>query len=261
MPTETSSISRVGTTEPFELQVSRGQITAHYPLFKFGFVEDVDDALETVWDGGGLYSYIPTATVLKVSSTSTADTSAGTGARTVHLYGLDADYKEIEEDVTLNGQTAVNTTNTFIRIFRACVTSAGSGGENAGTIHAGTGTVTTGTPANSYLQIKPSNNQTLMSVWTVPAGHTLYVTQTDITVATTQNAKYATVSLVARSYGEVFQVKEKFLIDVASVNIRYDYPLKFEEKTDIEFRIIGNSAAADIHASAAFEGVYITNNI
>lgn len=261
MPTETSSISRVGTTEPFELQVSRRQVTAHYPLFKFGFVEDVDDALETVWDGGGLYSYIPTATVLKVSSTSTADTSAGTGARTVHLYGLDADYKEIEEDVTLNGQTAVNTTNTFIRIFRACVTSAGSGGENAGTIHAGTGTVTAGVPANSYLQIKPSNNQTLMTVWTVPAGHTLYVMQSDATVATTQTSKYATISLVARPYGEVFQVKERFLVDVASVSIHYDYPLKFEEKTDIEFRIIGNSAAADIHASAAFEGVYITNNI
>lgn len=261
MPTETSSISRVGTTEPFALQVSRGQVTAHYPIFKFGFVRGVDDSLETVWDGGGLYSYIPTATVLKVSSTSTADTSAGTGARTVRLYGLDADYKEIEEVVTLNGQTAVNTTNTFIRIFRACVTSAGSGGENAGTIYAGTGTVTSGVPANSYLQITPSNNQTMMSVWTVPAGHTLYVMQSDVTVATTQTSKYATISLVARPDGEVFQVRERFLVDVASVNTHYDYPLKFEEKTDIEFRIIGNSAAAGIDASAAFEGVYITNNI
>ena len=31
------SISQVGTTEPFELQVARGQILHHKPLFKFGF--------------------------------------------------------------------------------------------------------------------------------------------------------------------------------------------------------------------------------
>jgi hypothetical protein len=32
-----SSISRTGTTEPFELQVSRGQIAWHSTLYKFGF--------------------------------------------------------------------------------------------------------------------------------------------------------------------------------------------------------------------------------
>lgn len=36
MPHEIRSISQVGTSEPFELQVSRGQITLHYPIHKFG---------------------------------------------------------------------------------------------------------------------------------------------------------------------------------------------------------------------------------
>ncbi len=256
---EKSSITRVGTSEPFELQVSRGQISFHYALHKFGFNPDVDDALETVWAEGGLYSYLSAATVLKVSSSSTDDTSAGTGARTVQLYGLDADYNEINETVTLNGQTAVNTTNSFLRINRMIVRTAGTGGTNAGVIYAGTGTVTTGVPANKYATITIGDGQTLMALWTVPAGFTLYLYQTDVTVATTQNNKYAKISLVARPLGEVFQVKDLFVKSESQTTIEYAFPLKFEEKTDIEYRCIGDSSGADIAISAAIDGVYIAN--
>ena len=256
---EKSSITRVGTSEPFELQVARGQISFHYDLHKFGFNPDIDDALETVWAEGGLYSYLSAATVLKVSSSSTADTSAGTGARTVQLYGLDADYNEINETVTLNGQTAVNTTNSFLRINRMVVRTAGTGGTNAGVIYAGTGTVTTGVPANKYATVAIGDGQSLMALWTVPAGFTLYVYQTDVTVATTQNNKYATISLVARPLGEVFQIKDRFVKAESQTTIEYAFPLKFEEKTDIEYRCIGDSAGADIAISAAIDGVYIAN--
>ena len=254
-----SSITRVGTSEPFELQVSRGQIAWHYDVHKFGFNPDIDDSLETVWTQGGLYSYLAAATQLSVSSSSTDDTSAGTGARTVTLSGLDANYSEISETVTFNGQTAVTTTNSYLRIFRMVVNSAGSGGENAGVIYAGTGTVTSGVPANKYATIAIGDNQTLMAIWTVPANHTAYLLQTDVTVATTQNNKYCTASLVARPYGEVFQVKDRFVKAQSQTTLTYSLPLKFEEKTDIEYRAIGDSAAADIAVSAAFEIVYIWN--
>jgi len=160
MAREVSSISRVGTTEPFELQVARGQVAYHTPQFKFGFNPDVDDSEETVWAQGGLYSYLSSASILKVSSSSTADDSAGTGARTVQLYGLDANYNEINETVTLDGQTAVNTTNSFLRINRMVVRSAGTGEKNAGVIYAGAGTVTAGVPANKYATIAIGDNQT-----------------------------------------------------------------------------------------------------
>jgi hypothetical protein len=256
---EISSITRVGTSEPFELQVARRQIAWHYNVHKFGFNPDIDDSLETVWAQGGLYSYLAAATQLSISSSSTADTSAGTGARTVTLSGLDADYNEISETVTLNGQTAVTSTNSYLRIYRMVVRSAGSGGKNAGVIYAGTGTVTAGVPANKYATIAIGDNQTLMALWTVPAGHTGYLLQTDVTVATTQNNKYCTVSLVARPYGEVFQVKDRFVKAESQTSLTYSVPLKFEEKTDIEYRAIGDSAGADIAISAAFEIIYIWN--
>jgi phosphoribosylcarboxyaminoimidazole (NCAIR) mutase len=259
MSREYSSISRFGLTEPFNLQVARGQIAYHYSVFKFGFNPDVDDALETVWAEGGLYSYLSAATVLKVSSSSADDTSAGTGARTVELQGLDGDYNQISETVTLNGQTAVNTTKSFLRIYRMIVKTAGTGAQNAGVIYAGTGTVTIGVPANKYATISVGDNQTLMALWTVPAGHTAYILQTDITVATTQNNKYCTARLVARPDGEVFQVKDKFAKSEGSHHQQYDIPLKFEEKTDIEVRAIGDSSGADIAISAGLDIIYIKN--
>lgn len=254
-----SSISRVGTSEPFELQVARNQVGWHYPLFKFGFNPDVDDSLETVWAEGGLYSYLSAATVLKVSSSAANDTSAGTGARTVELSGLDADYDEINETVTLSGQTAVNTTQSFLRVNRMIVRSAGTGGTNAGVIYAGTGTVTAGVPANKYATVAAGDGQSLMALWTVPRGYTAYITQTDITVATTQNNKYATITFLARPFGEVFQVKDKFVKSESGHNQVYTFPLKFEEKTDLEMRCIGDSAGADIAIAAAFDLVYILN--
>lgn len=259
MAREVSSISRVGTSEPFELQVARGQVAYHTPQFKFGFNPDIDDSLETVWAEGGLYSYLSAATVLKVSSSSTNDTSAGTGARTVQLYGLNADYNEINETVTLNGQTAVNTTNEFLRINRMVVRSAGSGGQNAGVVYAGTGTVTSGVPANKYATVATGDNQSLMALWTVPAGHTAYLLQKDLTVATAQNNKYATVHLVARPFGEVFQTKDKHVLDNSTLHQKYDIPLKFSGKTDLEVRCIGDSSGANIAISAGLDIVYIKN--
>ena len=259
MTREVSSISRVGTTEPFELQIARGQVAYHTPQYKFGFNPDIDDTEETVWAQGGLYGYLSSASVLKVSSSSTADTSAGTGARTVQLYGLDADYNEINETVTLNGQTAVNTTNSFLRINRMVIRSAGTGEKNAGVVYAGTGTVTAGVPANKYATIAVGDNQTLMALWTVPAGHTAYLLQKDLTVATAQNNKYATVRLVARPDGEVFQTKDKHVLDNSVLHQNYHTPLKFEEKTDIEVRCVGDSSGANIAVSAGLDIVYIKN--
>lgn len=259
MSRQLSSISRFGTTEEFYLQVARSQIAGHETIFKFGFNPDVDDALETIWAEGGLYSYLSAATILKVSSSSTADAAAGTGARTVEIFGLDGNYNEISETVTLNGQTAVNTTNSYLRINRGIVRSAGSGGQNAGVIYAGTGTVTAGVPANKYLSIAIGDNQTLMALWTVPAGYTAFLPQTDVTLATTQSSKYCTAKLVARPYGEVFQVKDVFVKSQGSTTQVYSIPIRFDEKTDIEWRAIGDSAGADIAISAGMEILYIKN--
>jgi len=262
MAREVSSITRIGTSEPFELQVARGQIAYHESIYKFGNNPEIADSIETVWSQGGLYSYLTSASVLKVSSSSTDDTSAGTGARTVQLFGLDGDYNEISEVVTLNGQTAVNTTQSYLRINRMIVRSAGSGGANAGVIYAGTGTVTTGVPANIYATVNgDGTNQTLMALWTVPAGYTGYLMQYDASNGTTSNTPaVCKLLLVARPYGEVFQSKDvKSLTTGMHIENSLVVPIPFAEKTDIEVRAVSSSASVTFDISAALEIIYIRN--
>jgi len=264
MAKEYSSISRVGTTEPFELQVSRGQISYHKTNFKFGFNPDIDNSLETVWAQGGLYSYLSSATTLYISSSSTDDDVAGTGATSAKVSGLDANYDEVSVTVNLDGQTGVQLgdASNWIRVNRIEVLTAGSGGANAGVLYVGTeATPSSGVPTNKYATVAIGDNQTLMALWTVPRGYSAYLYQTNVTAACTTSNKLLTCTIVARPQGGVFNVKDKFGIQVdgGSIVQKYNFPLKFTEKTDIEVRAISDSGTGNVEVSAGLDILYIAN--
>ncbi len=252
-----SSVTRWGKTEPFYLQLARGQIENHKTIFKFGFNPDVTGTEETIWDQGGIYSYPSAAIVMKVSSTSANDAAAGTGARTVLVSGLDENYDEVEETVTLNGQTEVTTTTTFIRVFRAYVVTAGSGGTAAGDIYVGTGTVTAGIPATIYARITLGENQTLMAMWTVPAGYTAYITKNNIGTGSSHANQYIGGRLVGREYGGVFRTASKVVLQNNSLPFNWEVPISFPEKTDIEVRAYSSGSNNLIFAD--FDIIYIKN--
>lgn len=253
-----SSITRQGAFEPFELQVARGQVYEHKSLFKFGNNADINGSLETIWSYGGLYAYPAAAIQMKVSSASANDDIVGTGARTVVVSGLDANYNEISETVELDGQTEVLTTNSFIRVFRAYVATAGSGGTAAGIVYVGTGTVTAGVPATVYAEIPVGANQTQMALWTVPAGYTLYITGGVFSAASNNVAQYVLGQFFFRPFGGVFRNVAD--ITVNSNVFRYDWevPLAIPEKSDIEARAIALSGT-NFYVTASFEGIYIKN--
>ena len=260
MSREVSSISRVGTSEPFELQVSRGQIAFHEIVHKFGFNSSIDTNLATVWLQGGLYSYLSSASTLYISSSSTADTGAGTGARTVTVSGLDNNFDEKIETVTLNGQTGVELNgSTWFRVNRIVVNTAGSGGANAGVLYVGTESApSSGVPTNKYATVGIGDNQTLMMTYTIPRGYTAFITQKDVS-ASSSAGKFAILSLVSRPFGGVFNVQDRVLSSEGYSAISYPYPLKFTEKTDIEIRAQADSAGGTVTVSAALDILLIQN--
>ena len=264
MAKEYSSISRVGTTEPFELQVSRGQISYHKTNFKFGYNPLVVNSLETVWAQGGLYSYLSSASTLYISSSSTDDDVGETGATSAKVSGLDANYNEVSVTVDLNGQAGVQLgdASNWIRVNRIEVLSAGSGGANAGVLYVGTeATPSSGVPTNKYATVAIGDNQTLMALWTVPRGYSAYLYETNVTAACTTSNKLLTCNIVARPQGGVFNVKDKFGIQVdgGSIVQKYNFPLKFTEKTDIEVRAISDSGTGNVEVSAGLDILYIAN--
>lgn len=224
--------------------------------FKFGFNPSVGTTEATIWEQGGLYNYPAVASTMTVSSDDAGDTSAGTGARTVEIMGLDENFGEVTETITLNGLTEVTTANSYIRMNRALVRSAGSGGTNAGVIYVGTGTVTSGVPADVFTSIAKEEGQTLQTLWTVPANKTGYLTR--LIASSFGNANsVATIRLKARPENEVFQTKDKFLVTRGEVQIFHRYPIKFDAKTDIE--VTGLSDTGTLDVSAAFE-MFVENS-
>lgn len=216
-------------------------------LFKFGYNGAISTAEETVWSSGGVYAYPSSAAAMSVSSDDDTDTSV------VTIEGLDENYNLASETVTLTGQTAVTTSTSFIRIYRASVDSD----EPSGNIYIGTGTVTSGVPANKFAHIPVGENQTLMAVWTVPAGYTAYIMSFTVSTGTTATNKYTESRLKVRPFGGVFQTKEVLTLNNQYIESYMHFPIVATEKSDIEIRAKTSSGTDAV--SGTFALVYVKN--
>lgn len=246
--------------EPYQLQVSKGQVAGASSLYKFGYNPDVNGTEETIWSQGGDVVWPAAAFTAFISSSSTADTSAGTGAQTVTVEGLDENYAVQSVTVNMNGQTQVQIGDAsgWIRINRAFVAVAGSGGTAAGTVYIAATGVSSGVPTGTIYASITDGNQTQMAVYTVPASHTLYLDDLIFTAAISQANNYATVKLNTKDFGSnVFRTKFINVLQSNELVINFVFPLAIPEKTDIECRAVTSNTNNQIGAS--FQGVLIAN--
>ena len=254
-----SSITRAGRFEPFELQVARGQIMGHTAVTVFGYNQDVDTVEESVWPNGGLIPYVTTASVLKISSSNINDTAAGTGARTVYISGVDGNYNTVSETVTLNGQTAVNTVNSYIALNVFYTLTAGSTGHNEGNINAGTGTVTAGVPAVLYDLIGATNNNRTTGQYIVPAGYTAYMVMGMFTAGQVSGSTSITGKLQSFNPADSI-VRVAAVVTLNNGSAQYDFvaPVAFSEKTSIGVTAYGSSGNNSV--SSMFNLILIKND-
>ena len=242
-------------TSPYGLQVALGNITGVANVSKFGRNLDVDTGFEEdVWSQGGSWVAPTTARVHDIVSSNANDTSAGTGARTVEIFGLDSNFDEISETVTMNGTTNVATVNSYTRIFRMIVRTAGTGGQNAGDI-----TATAQTDATVTAVITAAFNQTLMAIYTVPDSKSAYINNVFASV-NRQASAGINLTMFVRPENEVWQAK--FTLGLNSVGSsafqRNFYSSNLiSGRTDI--RISANTSANNADVSAGFDLFIIDN--
>lgn len=156
---------------------------------RFGLNPDVGNAFEVIWNGGGDYNFTVSGTP-KLSSSSAADTAAGTGLRTVEVFGLVSGV-ETREVATLDGQTQVPLVSAFTSIYLCRGLTAGSGKTNAGDIYCNTGAVVAGVPSDAtktHFKMPLGSSQTHVCVYRVPAGYTGYVLDWWVAQAESTNA-------------------------------------------------------------------------
>ena len=232
------------------LAIAKGESNGYSFIHKFGANFDVDNNSEpeTVWTGGGLYPW----SALNVAKTLYILSNDSNEEGTVELQGLDEDYNVVTETVTLNGSTAVTTLNTFLRVYRMIYTDAGGG--NVGVI-----TARVDSPSGTVVaQIEGVLSQTLMCVYTVPAGYTAYMMAMDFSV---QKNKDAQVLMMQRTFNtNNFRIAH--MAEVYESTYRYDFPipLPLPEKTDLELRT-DNVETNNTRVTSNFTIVLVNNEL
>ena len=205
---------------------------------KFGRNADIDTGSdpEDIIGGGGLYAGQPTgaAETVEVFSDDINDTLAGSGARSVRLFGLDENWEEQSEDVDLDGTTPVVTSGLWQRMPRGVVLEAGSGGGNAGTITARH----TATTANVFFNLQSGQNQTAVCAFTIPKGKTGIMMWYHPTMARNATAGFTAVQLLIKEQGGVYNVKDFFDLHSSAVAPpRNMFPGIMTEMSDVIVRV------------------------
>jgi hypothetical protein len=187
--------------QDFSALATRG-LTEYSITHKFGRNENVGTSFEAISLTGD-YQMPTTAQALEIVSTSASDTSAGSGARSVTVQGLDGSFNELTQDVVLNGTTAVAITTDMTRINRAYVKESGTYASITAGSHAGDITIRESGGGASWALLSATDyprGQSELGAYSVAAGKNAMLRIVTVSV---DNNKAANVMLVKREGSDV----------------------------------------------------------
>ncbi len=236
----------VAYLEDEKIKISRGMVKGASFIHKFGAVPSMaTNTTGTVWDKNDtVYPWASWATagIINVDSSSASDIN-----KSITVVGLDANYNQISETITLTTQTNNNSSNSFIRIFRAFISD---GETNVGQISVQRDTTDVAIITAGY-------GQTLMAVYTVPAGYTGYLYKG---TCSAQSGADGTGNMFVRYFGQSsFRIGHSFEVSGAGGQYVYDFsfPIPIPEKSDIDVRITTRSNNG--RYTAAFDLLLVQN--
>jgi len=211
-------------------------------IHKFGSNPDVSNSVsaitpETVWDGSIEYTFPPDAgTGIQIKS------SQATDSQEFIVQGLDENFENQYWTGNLNGTNDVNIDGTWSRVFRA-FNNGTSGIAGSIDIHA------SGDASTVYAKVLAGNDQTLMSIYTVPAACTGYLLGYHMSANNPGSSSEIgyTTQIKTRQYGKVFRVQEVMSVTTSAfAQNTYPFPLQLPPKTDVIVNIVssnGNNGA------------------
>jgi len=227
-----------------------------FSVYKFGRVTTTSGQRIPMWDGNTNYIFPDTADTITVTSDDPNDAPGGTGARSVRIFGLDANW-EMQDEIINLGET---TTNTYIRLFRMRVVESGTNdfpfvaadiANNIGTI-----TATHNGTASPIAIIQPRQGQTLMAIYTIPEGYTALMWAADTNNGRNNDAVGFVYTKKNNGITNPWLCKGIRDMYRNSVGKAWRIPRVYEAKTDIVIAIEGNNGDT---VSGTFELELIKN--
>lgn len=235
----------------FFLNVKRGLITG----WTCGILKGYNDLFSSSEAslGGTTFQFPIAAQSLEAVSNDAFDTSVGSGAQTIFVTGLDANFNAQTETVTMNGTTPVALVNSYIRILDIYVVNCGTyDGNNIGKIDiriTGGGTV--------YNSIIAGFGESQNLMYTVPAGKTLYLYQLHLFPETAKDVRFRlwkrhNADDVTTPFTAKRIINRYVGLSAPVVMPYFDCPTSFEEKTDVWMTCLLNSGGGNAAAGAEF---------
>ena len=228
------------------LNIARG-LTRASSVHKFGANPSISiNTTASVWDVSDTiypWSAFDTAGVLTIPAVNASDNGG-----IVTVLGLDENYNEISEEFTVSSSGTTTGTKTFKRVYRAYFTDTGT--TNVANINVQRGGTT-------VLRITTGKAQTLMAIYTVPAGYTAYLTKGVMTI---QSGGDATGDMFVRYAGQnTFRIGHSFEVSGTGGEYVYDFavPIAIPATSDIDVRASVRSNNSRV--TAAFDIILIPN--
>lgn len=236
------SLTRWNKSEPFELQVARGQIRGHQSLNISGYQASVDGAYIPIWENATAYTYPIAAMQMTLYSSSASDTAVS-----ILISGLDANYDPISETLVLtNGATGVTTVKSYFRINSIAVT---------GTVNpVGTISLSNSAKTIDYAKIAIGTGRSAMTVYTVPRGYTFYLGKVNCYTHSSNNQLTTYRAYTINPNGIVNAVLQAPFTDVYISD--KSVPRAYHEKTDCQWQCTSTLLSS---IGLQIEGILIKN--
>jgi len=167
-------------TNEFYAEVAKGNVPGHSLIHKFGRNAAAGTTFVPMSLGGVYRTPQPAAaTALRIKAGNANDTAAGSGAREITIQGLDETGALVTAVLATAGASAsANTSETFIRFFRAWVSASGTYASVAAGSHAADIVIENAAGSEDWGTIDVTSfpkAQTEIGAYSVPAGKTAYL--------------------------------------------------------------------------------------
>jgi len=170
--------------------------------------------------------------------------SNNTDNQFIVIEGLDENFKVQIWQGALNGVNEVTIPYTWTRVYRAF-------NNGSSDIIGDVSVYKNGTPSREYAKILDGNNQTLMSVYTIPSDCKGYLIKYQCTAYNPQSASEIgyTIHMCIREFGKIFRTQSITSVGTSNpIAQEFPFPIEVAPKSDILFSAVsanGNNGAVN----------------
>lgn len=167
------------------LEIAQGNVPGKQLIRIVGFDDNINTTKKDIGNTGAFHTWLQAGDTLQAISTDINDTSGGSGARVITIFGLDNNFLEVQEDITMNGTIITSsTTQIFRRVNDVVVKEAGEyassdSGSNIGDITIAT---TSGAIQMAHILDGIGTGRDGFARYTIPTGKTGFIRRASISV-------------------------------------------------------------------------------